>query len=272
MKELPLQADGSKQARWYRPDVAETLRAQVNHALGFLGIEVVRYSSVRHPVGRRMKLLRTLGIDLVLDVGANNGQYADELRRHGYRGRIVSFEPLHGPFRILSKRAIKDAAWEAHNVGLGAVATAGFMNVSQNSVSSSMLPILPTHEQNAPASRYVGTEKVRLQRLDVIAKREVAAAAATLLKLDVQGYEQEVLNGASGILRHLSALQIEFSLVPLYSGAPDPLDLLSRLAAERFRLIGIEPGFTSRDGRLLQADGIFLRSSGEQQAGESRNG
>src|SRR5262245_16825242 len=92
----------------------------VKRALRFLGFELHRYSIQTSAAAQLDHLISYLGIDLVLDVGSNIGQYARELRSHGYRGRIVSFEPSEAAHTELVKAAQGDAGWSvASRMALG---------------------------------------------------------------------------------------------------------------------------------------------------------
>ena len=99
----------------------------------------------RNAMARRLCLLGHHKIDLVLDVGANTGQYALSLRRSGWRGAVASFEPLQSAYRLLARRAQKDGAWTAHRLALGDRNTTKVLHVSGDSRASSLLPILPAH-------------------------------------------------------------------------------------------------------------------------------
>lgn len=226
-----------------------------------LGVDPIPMASLRHPVERRRRLLRTLRVDLVIDVGANDGEYGADLRRMGYRGRIMSFEPLLEPFGRLSRRSDLDPQWDAIRSAIGPLPGQASLNVAANrGASSSFLPVLQELAENAPEATYVGTEEVTIRRLDEACADAVRAAGATFLKADVQGYELQVLESAVGIQGSIVGLQLEMSLVPLYSGAPTFHAVLERAQALGFDLVGLEPGFTAADGRLLQADGLFERS------------
>src|SRR5215471_3218540 len=87
------------------------LKALIQRSARQLGYDVVYFD--------RMRLLKHFGINLVFDVGANIGQYGAEMRSLGYRGRIVSFEPLSREFEVLRKRAENDALWKVDNRALG---------------------------------------------------------------------------------------------------------------------------------------------------------
>src|SRR5262245_39095171 len=110
--------------------------------------------------------MRHHAVSTVLDVGANTGQFALQLRALGYTGRIVSFEPLHDAFAELATNAATDPLCECHNLGLADATRAAVINVSENSYSSSLLPVSPVSLAIEPSIGYVGTETITLRRLD----------------------------------------------------------------------------------------------------------
>jgi FkbM family methyltransferase len=210
---------------------------------------------------RRAKLLEHRGINLLLDVGADGGQYGIKMRKSGYTGRIVSFEPRADAFAQLEASAADDANWECRRLALGSSQGSAEINVSRNAHSSSLLPMAERHRTVAPRSAYVGTEEVPVARLDSIWDELVRAGDRVYLKLDTQGFELEVLGGAERSLPDVQAVEAELSLVPLYEGAPVYVDLLDRLGQEGFRLAGLQPELGDPDtGELLQANGIFVRN------------
>jgi FkbM family methyltransferase len=209
---------------------------------------------------RRARLLRSLGITLVLDVGANAGAYAAQLRRIGFKSRIVSFEPLADTFAALEAAASADPLWECRRRALGSEDGTAEINVSANAASSSLLPINDRALQSAPEAGYVGTEWIEVARLDSIWHDLVTAGDRVYLKLDVQGLELEALKGAKEVLRSIACIQAELSFVPLYEGSPSFTELIEYLSARGFRLAGLEEGHDDvRTGEMLQADGIFIR-------------
>jgi FkbM family methyltransferase len=225
------------------------------------GYDVSPFTPKWNTVARRGRLLRALRIDVVLDVGANTGQFADELRRDlGYRGRICSFEPVSDAYSQLTARAGDDPAWTTFNFGLGDEARRVPINVAANSESSSVLEMLPDHAQAAPESRFVRAEEIELKTLDEIFGDVVGYAENVYLKIDTQGFEGHVLRGAERSLRRIDTIQVEMPLAPLYAGEVAFFEM-SRLLLERnYVLYGIEPGFSDpQSGRLLQVDGIFHR-------------
>jgi FkbM family methyltransferase len=211
---------------------------------------------------RHRLLFSRLPIDLILDVGANTGQFARQCRAAGYREKIISFEPSAAVHASLLKSAAADPLWSvADRMALGAVTGETEINIAANSYSSSILPMLDAHLSAAPASRYLHKEKVPLRRLDDVLSPS-DRALGIFLKLDVQGYESEVLAGATGLLPQTLAIQLEMSLLPLYKGEVLMPQMSASLAAQGFELWDLEPAFRDpATGRLLQIDSIFTRST-----------
>jgi FkbM family methyltransferase len=198
----------------------------------------------------------------VLDVGANVGQYGLSLRKCGFTGRIVSFEAIPSVHARLSTVAAADPDWiVAQCCALGRARGESRVNLAQNSVSSSLLPMHDLHLSVAPDSRYIASESVRLEKIDDIALPLLPVAGNLFLKIDTQGYEEEVLAGADLLIKRVSAMQLELSLVSLYYGAPSLRRMLELCEDLGFQLHGLIPGiYEQKSGRLLQADGLFLRN------------
>lgn len=216
----------------------------------------------RHADPKLPEFLRAFGIDLVLDVGANTGEFARELFAAKYQGRIVSFEPLARAYPVLLANSAQNPNWiVAERCALGEERGEKLLHIAANLESSSLLEMLPAHLRSAPKSCYVDSELVSLVPLDEIAQEYIDSASATFLKIDVQGFEERVLQGATATLPKVRGMQLEMSLIPLYEGAPRFEDLLGRAKALGFDLWWLKAGFTDPEtGRLLQVDGIFFRS------------
>lgn len=244
----------------------EAFESLVRRMANRFGLDITRHRPAASPAGRLASMLASHRVDVVLDAGANIGQFALGLRRAGYAGRIVSFEPLPDAWRQLNDAARRDPRWDVPPaVALGATDGQVEINVAGNSVSSSILEMLHSHASAAPASRYVARERVPLRRLDSLAPGLVAPDAAPFLKIDTQGYETQVLDGASQLLERAAGLQLELSLVPLYAGQALYRELMDRLDAAGFDLWALWPGFTDPDnGRMLQVDAVFFRRPGDR--------
>ena len=235
------------------------LTLRMRRAVNRLGLDVVPFRHTRHPIARRQALFSHHAIDLVLDVGGNVGQYGRFLRNVGYGGRILSFEPLSDAFRILQQTASRDPKWDVVRTAVGDRVGTVELNISLNSESSSILPMLSSHLAVSPESRYVGSEAVPLTTLEEIL-RTVAAERHIFLKVDTQGYERTVIEGAGEALSRIRGAQLEISLVPLYEGEALLPEIVSFMSSRGLTLMGLEPGFSdAQTGQLLQVDGLFFR-------------
>jgi FkbM family methyltransferase len=211
-------------------------------------------------LAQRRKLFAAYGIDLVVDVGASEGQYAGRLRESGYDGDIVSFEPLNSAFAVLDRRARSDPHWRVEHCAIGATAGRAVLQVAANSVSSSLLPMLAAHSAAAPESAVVGQVDVEIRTLDQACGDICRPPRNVWLKCDTQGFERQVLEGAHNVLDHIDTVELEMSLVPLYAGEALFRELFDVLVRRGFELVGIQPAFVDPvSARVLQVDGIFHR-------------
>jgi FkbM family methyltransferase len=233
----------------------------VRSALRRAGLTLHRYSPETVSEARLQALLAHHQIDLVIDVGANSGQYAIALRRAGYAGQILSFEPLRDAWQQCTANASRDSLWSvAPQMALGATEGRVEIHVASNSVSSSILPMHETHRAAAADSSYVGIESADLRRLDCVARETIEQAHRPFLKIDTQGYEREVLEGATDVLDRLWGIQLEISLTPLYEGSPTLVEILSFMEHRGFVPQALLPGFSDlTSGRMLQVDALFFR-------------
>jgi FkbM family methyltransferase len=228
-----------------------------------LGFEIQRATIQTSKSSKINRLFTYYNINLVLDVGANFGQYVTFLRDEcGYSGRIVSFEPLstaHSQLQTLSK---KDPLWEiAPRTAIGNEEGEITINIAANSQSSSVLQMLDSHLQAAPESVYCSSETVKMSMLDSIAQGYIQDNSNVFLKIDVQGFEKQVIEGAKNLLPIIQGIQLELSLVPLYRDQLLFQDMLKLMEELGYELYGVIPGFTDpKTGRLLQMDGIFFKS------------
>jgi FkbM family methyltransferase len=200
-------------------------------------------------------------IELLFDVGANAGQYALYSRQQGYTGNIVSFEPLSQAHEVLMENAKSDRKWIIHErCALGSTPGEAEINISQNSYSSSLLPMLDAHSDAAADSISCGKEYVKILTLDSIFNTYRRNKERVFLKIDTQGYEKQVLDGANDCIKQIKGVQLELSVVPLYE-TQELYEYFFRLFKDNgFELWSILPGFSdAKTGRMLQFDGIFVR-------------
>lgn len=211
----------------------------------------------RTVAGRRDRLLHYLDIDLLVDVGANVGQYAVQVQRNGYHRRILSLEPLLEPYRELERAAASNPDWEVRRTAVGARSGTATLNVSAESIFSSVLPTLPPARSASTATRSVGTETVPLATLDEVVGDDGDAVA---VKVDVQGFERDVLEGAVHTLERAKFVELELSPAPLYEGQMLMDEAMSRMSAAGFVLSLVENAWrVHASGRSLQFNGVFTR-------------
>ncbi len=208
------------------------------------------------------RLFSHFGISIVVDVGANEGQYRDFLRNEvGYSGRILSVEPLPDLADAMRKRAAADSSWIIENVALGAApGIAEFKRMRETEFSSFLTP---RHDHVAIFDRQnavVETIMVTVDTLDNMFSRHEAHGERVYLKMDTQGYDLEVLRGASVGLRSVLALQSEVSVRPIYDGMPRYDEAIGAIEREGFAMSGIFPNNEGHFPLLVEMDCHFVRA------------
>jgi FkbM family methyltransferase len=200
-------------------------------------------------------------IELLLDVGANIGQFAMHARAEGYKGRIVSFEPVPDAYETLLLKSQSDPLWTVHKrCAVGSKPGEAEINISGNSQSSSLLPMLQAHLSAAPDSVYIGKAKTEVITLDSVFESYRTHNEKTLLKIDAQGFETEVLNGLSKNFQHIFAVQIELATVPLYGSQDLYQHFFTFFEESGFFLWSLIPVFgDASTGQLLEFDAVFVR-------------
>jgi FkbM family methyltransferase len=239
--------------------IARGIKDFVKWSAGAFGIDV---RSAKHTEASILRsMLRRTNPKVVLDVGANAGQYARRVRATGYNGVIVSFEPLADAHRRLAEAARGDANWlVAPRTALGSQSATAQIHVAADNVSSSVLPMTSLLQETAPRVTCIAQQSTAVARLDAFS--DLIPAGDLYLKVDAQGYELEVLRGATGLVPRIGAMQLELSLIPLYEGAPSLVDVVAHAQALGYELFQLVPTFRDdRNGRLLQAEGFFVRST-----------
>lgn len=224
------------------------------------GLDVRKYPT---PLLRnRLKLWNKYDVQLILDVGANVGQYGSQIRSIGYKHKIISFEPYLNAFTSLTKKTNKDGKWEALNIALGDFDRQETLHISKNSASSSLKKINDVHLKAEPNTLTIGTEEVVVRKLDSIYSDLNPNDENVFLKIDAQGFEKNILQGAEKSLPNIKGLQLELSIVELYEGEALFQEMLDFCTERGFTLHSIEPNFWDfKTGRLYQFDGIFYRAA-----------
>ncbi len=197
-----------------------------------------------------------LRIDCVLDVGANRGQFARELRGIGYNGRIISFEPIGNEFLVLKEQFKNDLKWSGHQVALGSKEETMSITIPKLTVMSSLL-------DSAAADRDARKELVEVRRLDNMLPSLMTdfGSSRVFLKMDTQGYDLEVFRGASGCIENIQGMQSELSIQPLYKNMPHYLEALEAYEAASFALYNLSVVNRVSDGGLVELNCFMRRAS-----------
>lgn len=207
----------------------------------------------------RQKLINHFNINKILDIGANTGQFVNVMRNIGFEKKIFSFEPLSDAYAQIQRKAENDNNWDCFNFALGEQEKTLQINIAGNSYSSSILQMLPIHESYDMQSKYIGVESISVKTLDSIFTNLCFPADNIYAKIDTQGYEKEVLNGAKKSLSNVLILQLELSLQQLYKDEPLFDEIYNQMTQQGFEILTFENGISDfNSGRLMQVDVLFL--------------
>jgi FkbM family methyltransferase len=226
-----------------------TAKNVIKRTLRQLGYDFVRYPS-RETYGEHIReLLKTLDIDLVLDVGAHHGEYGLFLRDLGYVGRIVSFEPVTVNFDVIAQRCAHDPSWQVLNLALGSEdADSRSMNVMSNSLFNSFHA--PSEVMLVDDNRVERIDKVTVRRLDGLFDQMLNDGTRNVfLKMDTQGWDMEVLRGADACISRIGAVQSEIPLKAIYKGMPSFVEVITECNRLGLEVTGMFP--VSRDTNNL---------------------
>ena len=238
-----------------------TFKNKLKFFLRNFGLDINKYNLIESNDFRLNHFLKINDIDCVLDVGANIGQYANNLRRIGYKKKIISFEPLSSAYKILQNKSVKDELWTSYNYGIGEENKEVNINISKNSYSSSILDILPLHTESEPQSEYFSKETISIKKLENLNEIDIEKFNKVFIKIDTQGYEEQVLQGIGKLINKIEGIQIELSLYPLYKNQTLFLELYKKIKELGFDLWDFQRGFGDvNSGKIYQLDGIFFNN------------
>lgn len=247
------------QSKWL-----ERSKRQLGKLTG-LHIKLKRFTASASEPLRTAMLLKNAKVDLVIDIGANTGQFAESLYDFGYAGQVLSFEPVPEAHQEISKRSRPYPNWTiADRMAIGETDGEIEFHITDDTQFSSVLPIEDSFAAHNSKSSIVKKEMLPINRLDSIISQYVPdwQQRTILLKIDTQGYEQQVLNGAQSVLAKAKGLKIEIPVYKIYQAAQ--LDFYGTL--DLVRQEGFQPysfhieGVDLPTGRVNTMDGLFFRS------------
>tara|TARA_B100001093_G_C26784361_1_gene996008 strand:+ start:207 stop:956 length:750 start_codon:yes stop_codon:yes gene_type:complete len=241
----------------------QIIKKIVKYILGLLNLELHRKRLSKHFYYHVVQTLKNFKIDIVLDIGANTGQFASTIIDFGYKREILSFEPIEEAHRQLVINSKKYSYWRVYDrCGFGKKNETKMINISKNSVSSSILDIKKKHTDIAPESAVVKREKIKLITLDYFFDKEKIGKKKIFIKIDTQGYEKNIIIGSKKNIKKIKGFMVELSIVELYKSEALLFEMCKILDKLGFKIWAIERGFTNKKtGQVLQVDVIFINKN-----------
>ena len=208
------------------------------------------------------ELFKQRDINVVLDVGARHGEFGVFLRSNGYRGRIISFEPVASNYAILAKASAQDPMWTSMRLALGAEDRAADINVTHMSYFSSFFsPNDYSLATFGDAPSVTSIESVRVKRLDALFDDLLAENPDphVYLKMDTQGFDLEVLKGATDCVDRIVGMQSEVAVCKIYDGSPSMLESIDSILGYGFKISGMFPVNLDDGLRVIEFDCVAVR-------------
>jgi FkbM family methyltransferase len=203
-------------------------------------------------------VLGNLNLDFIVDVGANRGQFALISRRVFPQAKIYSFEPLAEPAHIFKKIFGNDPNVTLHTCAIGRQKTSAAIHITRADDSSSLLPVTKLQSDLFPGAAEQETRQVMVYPLSQLLD-PASIPPASLLKIDVQGFELEVLQGCADILQKFSHLYIECSFIELYAGQALAYQIIAWLEERNFVLSSVHNLYYGKNGLAVQGDFLFSK-------------
>ena len=221
------------------------------------GLDIHKYS----PRPDKFYYLQTFGIKTVLDIGANVGQFAKEIRQVLPEAKIYSFEPIKECFEQLNENMKTDKNFEAFNFALGDKNETIKMNRSSYTPSSSILEMADAHKKLFPHTKESKPEQIEIRKLDDIIN-SISLEKETLIKVDVQGFEDKVIAGGIETFKKAKIVLIENSFIELYEGQPFFDDIYEKIKSLGFVYKGnLQEKLNKKTGQVISEDSLFIKSS-----------
>lgn len=227
------------------------------------GYDLIRHKKSPTAASHLMNLVSRHGVDVVLDVGANEGQFARQLRKRGYNGLIHSFEPGSQAFAHLERNSSDDPEWFVHQAALGSEPRMAKLNVPKSSDLSSLLEASPFGKERFNNIEPLDIEEVPVITLEHFFEQESELSARrVLLKMDTQGYDLEVFKGLGSCLDNVCCLLSELSVQPIYADMPTYIDALKVYEGAGFTVTGLYPVSRDEDFSVIEFDCFMIRKGG----------
>jgi len=206
--------------------------------------------------------LKSAGINpkTIIDVGANRGMFSKAAHYIFPKAKIIAFEPLKDIFYELNNLSNEIENFESYNIALGEKSEISKIHRSSYDYSSSILKMSDIHKKAYPYSAESTAEKIQVKRLDEILTRE-KLKEPVLLKIDVQGFEKDVILGATGIIENITYIICELSFIELYENQPLFDEMYSLFINLGYKFMGyVGESKNPQNGQLLQMDALFIKN------------
>ena len=220
-----------------------------------IGIDIHKY----HSEPDRLSWLKDLNINTILDIGANVGQFAKEIRNSLLNVKLYSFEPIKSCHQKLNEEMMSDRNFKSFNFALGETNSQTIINVSSYSPSSSLLKMADSHKNLFPHTKDSQSESIEVRRLDdVWSKLDIRKNI--LIKVDTQGYEDKVITGGIKSFSEAKIILIEASFVRLYENQPLFDDIYEKIKSLGFTYHGaLHQKINKKTGEVIFEDAIFIK-------------
>ena len=229
----------------------------IKKAVNFFGLDIKRY--VKKP--KPLDFIKYFEIKTVLDLGANTGQFAKDVRSISKDIQIYSFEPLPQCYKDLNILFKNDGKFKSFNFAIGDIEEEKTIHQNEYSPSSSILDLGNLHKQKFPYATKTFDLKIEIKKLDEIFKK-LKIEPNLLIKIDVQGYEDKVISGGTETLKSARVVMIENSFMELYSGQPDFDKIYKRLTELGFTYNGsIQQKIDKKTALVISEDSLFIKKS-----------
>lgn len=238
----------------------------IQNSFRLFGLQLQKYSNpiqqqllIEKELKQRLQWLIDMDLKTVLDIGANTGQFASSIHKLMPTAMIYSFEPLPDCYESLVANFKDTPNFKAYNIALGKDQGKVTINRNEYTPSSSLLPMADLHKETYPHTQKASDQKVEIARLDDIVL-QLKIQEPFLIKLDVQGYEDRVIEGGKKTFNRAKALIIEMSIEELYHGQRLFDDIYLQLRELGFRYRGnYEQSLRNSDGQILHVDSFFTK-------------
>ena len=235
------------------------IRRWVNVKIGY---DVVRFSGQHNLRSHLSKCIEEYKINVVIDVGANEGQFGEFIRNIGFSGKIYSFEPVDTAFQKLKLASAEDKNWLIFNFALGSEETESYINVSEFTSFSSILTLSDYALEHWKNSRVDHQQKILIKKLDqCLLEGLIPTGERILLKMDTQGYDLEVFRGGHSALSDVSVILSELSLIAVYNDMPSYKESLETYEDAGFFVSGFYPITRNKDLSLNEIDCVLVNTA-----------